>query len=91
MLDGTTARHWGLAPNCDILVTHGPPKDVLDGTYGDPVLAAYVQMVKPKLHVFGHVHIGRGYCTSKNTQFVNAAMVDIGYKPVTDDPFVVEV
>jgi predicted phosphohydrolase len=92
MLDGTTTRHWGYAPKCDILVTHGPPKHVLDGPgYGDPCLASYVQQVKPKLHVFGHVHIGYGQAEAGGTKFVNAAMVDDGYRPFHREPIVVEV
>lgn len=90
MLDGTTARHWGLAPSCDILVTHGPPKHCRDGGCGDPALATYVQWVKPKLHVFGHVHHARGVTDFKDTKYVNAAMVNAAYEPV-HDPIVVEV
>lgn len=45
----------------DILITHTPPKHHLDlpRALGCPHLAAEVQRVKPKLHVFGHVHSGR--------------------------------
>ena len=90
MLDGTTSRHWRYAPNCDILVTHGPPKHVLYSGCGDPILANYVQMIKPKLHVFGHVHIGHGQAEANGTKFVNAAMLNDGYHPV-HEPTVVEV
>lgn len=90
MLDGLSHRHWGLAPDCDILITHGPPKGVLDGTFGDPCLTAYVEAIKPKLHVFGHVHLAHGWCTSKHTIFVNAAMVDDAYRPV-NEPIVVDI
>lgn len=89
MLDGTTSRHWNYAPVCDVLITHGPPRGVLDGGYGDPILENHVRMIKPKLHVFGHVHSSHGYATSKDTQFVNAAMLDAGYRP-GPEPIVVE-
>lgn len=65
----------------DILVTHGPPYGVLDdspadypGRAGDPELRAAVIRVKPKLHVFGHVHFGYGVRPARHTVFVNAAL-----------------
>ena len=90
MLDATTNRHWSLAPTCDILITHGPPKHVLDAGYGDPILAGYVQITKPKLHVFGHVHSAHGVVSSKETLFVNAALLDESYRPAYE-PIVVEI
>ncbi|OAL43598.1 phosphoric ester hydrolase-like protein [Pyrenochaeta sp. DS3sAY3a] len=48
----------------DILVTHTPPKYHLDLPLPDGMgcehLLAEVQRVKPRLHVFGHVHWGAG-------------------------------
>ncbi|KAJ7253765.1 Metallo-dependent phosphatase-like protein, partial [Mycena haematopus] len=49
----------------DILLTHGPPRNILDLTLnkaraGCPALSAVVQKLKPKLHVFGHIHEARG-------------------------------
>lgn len=44
----------------DILVTHTPPKYHLDLEIGCPGLLEEVWRVKPKVHVFGHVHSGRG-------------------------------
>lgn len=90
MLDGTTFRHWNYAPPCDILVTHGAPKGVLDMGCGDPHLRAYVDQVKPMLHVFGHIHLGRGVADVGSTKFVNAAMLDDSYRPV-HEPIVVEI
>lgn len=48
----------------DILVTHGPPLWHLD-LYGLGCrwLLSECWRVKPKLHVFGHVHSGRGFAT----------------------------
>ena len=44
----------------DILVTHGAPKGMLDvvwsGHVGCPVLMRKVQTLKPRVHIFGHVH-----------------------------------
>ncbi|KAJ6491265.1 Metallo-dependent phosphatase-like protein [Mycena vitilis] len=52
-------------PQTDILLTHGPPRNILDFTNGKDragcsALAARVPELKPKLHVFGHIHEARG-------------------------------
>lgn len=45
----------------DILITHGPPRAHLDLlNLGCPGLLAEIWRVKPRLHVFGHVHEGYG-------------------------------
>lgn len=66
------ARHklheiWDLIPeDTDILVTHGPPKGVLDLTENydgtlemcgcSNLFKQVTQRVKPKYHMFGHIH-----------------------------------
>ncbi|KAJ7098249.1 Metallo-dependent phosphatase-like protein [Mycena epipterygia] len=52
-------------PKTDILLTHGPPRNVLDFTNtkdraGCPALSARLPELKPRLHVFGHIHESRG-------------------------------
>ncbi|KAJ7718681.1 Metallo-dependent phosphatase-like protein [Mycena maculata] len=52
-------------PKTDILLTHGPPRDVFDYTNrsdsaGCPALSRRVMELKPKLHAFGHIHEARG-------------------------------
>ncbi|TFB03335.1 putative rhamnogalacturonate lyase C [Trichoderma ghanense] len=49
-----------IPPQTDILVTHCPPKHHMDLGLGDPQLLQEVWRVKPRLHVFGHVHWGYG-------------------------------
>ncbi|OTB03721.1 hypothetical protein M426DRAFT_321427 [Hypoxylon sp. CI-4A] len=44
----------------EILVTHTPPKHHLDLSLGCPNLLREIWAKKPKLHIFGHVHWGRG-------------------------------
>ena len=45
----------------DILVTHSPPKYHLDiADWGDEYLLNELWRVRPKLHVFGHLHAGYG-------------------------------
>lgn len=49
----------------DIVMTHGPPKYILDSTAdgqsaGCEHLRRAIERVKPKLHCFGHIHGGYG-------------------------------
>ena len=44
----------------DVLITHTPPKHHLDLHIGCPSLLSEIWRVKPRLHVFGHVHSGHG-------------------------------
>ena len=77
---------WDLIPNgIDVLVTHGPPKGVLDKTTSgeyvgcDDLMSAISTRVSPKLHVFGHIHEAHGVVSKYGTTFVNAAIVDEHY------------
>ncbi|KAN0118035.1 Metallo-dependent phosphatase-like protein [Russula decolorans] len=50
-----------IPPLTDILITHGPPLAHLDADrYGCYALLFALWHVRPKLHVFGHIHAGRG-------------------------------
>lgn len=52
---------WAKIPeNTDILVTHGPPAHHLALEYGCLALLDAIWRIRPKLHVFGHIHAGRG-------------------------------
>lgn len=44
----------------DVLITHTPPKYHLDVNLGCPSLLSEIWRVKPRLHIFGHVHSGHG-------------------------------
>jgi predicted phosphodiesterase len=79
---------WSKVPEgLDILITHGPPAGVLDRTaYGEQagcqLLAEQVAKVKPRLHVFGHIHPGAGIVERDGTVFCNASVCNEQYKPV---------
>jgi predicted phosphodiesterase len=80
-------RHWDMIPmDTDILVTHGPPLDMLDFAAGRSCgcedLLHKVELVKPKLHVFGHIHYSHGRAEKDGTVFVNASMLNERYNPV---------
>ena len=50
-----------LPVDIDILITHGPPKGHLDLlTLGCPYLLSEIWRVRPRVHIFGHVHEGAG-------------------------------
>lgn len=78
-----------LPVNTDILVTHSPPHGILDMTLrdkhvGDPTLMSILTCLRPKLHVFGHIHeaYGKDFKTLHPTMCVNASHVNRAYKPV---------
>lgn len=79
---------WAKIPHgIDVLVTHGPPAGVLDQTAhgaaaGCADLEEAVARVRPRLHVFGHIHEAYGQRLRKGTLFVNASTCNLGYEPV---------
>ncbi len=87
---------WNKIPRgIDVLVTHGPPMGICDLTYdGEHVgcadLKKVVFRVKPRLHVFGHIHMSGGQQkTEANIKFVNAAVLGEDYK-LARHPIVVD-
>lgn len=72
--------------NTDILITHGPPHGILDEVNGCNVgceeLLLAVQRIKPKYHIFGHIHEGYGQKTIDGTTYINCSHVDGKYRPV---------
>ena len=89
---------WVKIPNdTDILVTHGPPYGILDRVsrtiegQGCKDLLRHVRRVKPKLHVFGHLHDNHGqkFLHGSNILFVNATSCNEAYEPI-NPPIVVE-
>lgn len=79
---------WDLIPeDTDVLITHGPPMGILDktlesGHVGCEELVKAVHRIKPKLHIFGHIHEDHGELRLHGTHFVNAASCNLKYKPV---------
>jgi predicted phosphohydrolase len=86
---------WARVPQgTDVLITHGPPHGILDqvrgGTHlGCEALAERVAAVKPRIHVFGHIHDGFGVVQSTSTLFINASLCDEDYLPI-NRPVVVD-
>lgn len=86
---------WALIPErVDVLITHGPPMGVLDqvphqGAVGCEDLLARVLEVRPRLHIFGHIHEGHGEVERDGIRFVNASICDEAYR-ATYGPRVVD-
>ena len=88
------AEKWRLIPSgIDILVTHSPPAGILDQTerkyrVGSTALREQLLRIKPRLHVFGHIHEAHGQDREEwgnkdgSTTYVNAAHMNRDYKPV---------
>lgn len=89
------AAKWALIPDAvDVLITHGPPAGILDRTTkGEDVgcmdLLRELQRVRPKLHVFGHIHEAYGTLDRDGCRFVNASSCDVRYRPI-QAPIVVD-
>lgn len=70
-----------------ILVTHGPPHGTLDlvargERVGSTALSDRVEKLSHlDLHVFGHVHEGRGVATRAGRMFANVSLLDAAYQP----------
>jgi Icc-related predicted phosphoesterase len=76
-------KHWEMIPqDTDILITHCPPFGILD--FNDKgkhegcqdLLEIVQQKIKPRLHVFGHLHDAHGLDKIGETIFVNASIVN---------------
>ena len=67
----------------DVLITHCPPFGILDFyddfNCGSQDLLLCVQKVKPKLHLFGHIHKEHGITKQGATLFSNAAIMSENY------------
>lgn len=76
------AEKWEVIPeNVDILMTHGPPNGILDRSYdnvncGCELLRKELNRIKPKVHLFGHIHEGFGMQDLEGTTFINGSFCD---------------
>lgn len=84
---------WALIPtNIDILITHGPMFQILDANKdgcpcGSTSLRDHIDRIKPRFHIFGHIHEQGGQQlmykhTGPNTWCANCSYVNERYEPV---------
>jgi Icc-related predicted phosphoesterase len=96
----TIRRKWGRIPDdTDVLITHGPPKGILDmvidrwtGTYeavGCEELLPIVQRIRPRVHIFGHIHAGYGQVTQDGVRYINTSSCNEQYK-IVNAPIVID-
>lgn len=89
--------YWDMIPSdTQVLITHGPVNGYVDMTLrgvnaGCPYLLEKVNdLPKLKLHVCGHIHESYGKTEANGVKFVNASILNYGYK-VQNEPIVVEI
>ncbi|XP_076311521.1 metallophosphoesterase domain-containing protein 1-like isoform X1 [Tachypleus tridentatus] len=82
-------KKWNKIPtDVDVLITHTPPVGhgdyCLIGVHAGCVelLNTVQNRVKPKYHVFGHIHEGYGITTDDKTIFVNCSTCNTNYIPI---------
>lgn len=75
---------FGIPSDVDIIITHNPPLNILAANEGCEVLWKTIEMKRPAIHCFGHIHSHRGIKKSEksNVLYINAANVDKFRKPV---------
>ena len=85
---------WDLIPDdTDVLITHGPPHGIRDQCPDmhdrkeiihvgcELLVPAIFDRVRPKLHIFGHIHEGSGVEGRDGIIFVNASICTANYNP----------
>lgn len=78
-------------PHTDVLITHTPPYGIGDTIKGDSYhlgsesLLERIREVKPKIHIFGHIHTGQKWTRENGTDYFNVSVLDdryeLAYKP----------
>lgn len=88
-------KKWdAISRDADVLITHAPPWQILDVPYmsnqhaGCPNLRIEVEILRPKVHCFGHIHAGYGKIQTPHTCFVNAC---ISNGPKLNPPIILEI
>ena len=91
------AKFAMIPDDTDILVTHGPPKGMLDRSIagiqcGSQSLTNKIHRLQLRVHVFGHIHEAYGkedcfipaynYIGMCDCRFINCSHVNERYKPV---------
>lgn len=97
MLNDNALREiWKMIPDdTDIVISHSPPHGILDLTdggcnAGSLSLLNRIKEIKPKLHVFAHIHEGYGKYTDYVTDFINASQMSSTYD-LENKPIILEI
>jgi len=79
------SKVWDKIPmDTDILITHGPPYGILDYTSYKQYVGCWdlgyrIEEIKPKYHIFGHIHHSSGVEVINNTTYVNCSVLNDKY------------
>lgn len=79
-------NYYNIHGPVDILLTHGPAF----GNYGSKQLLERINIVKPKLHLFGHIHYQYGICHNNGTYFCNGSSVTEDSSKIVNKPIVIK-
>jgi Icc-related predicted phosphoesterase len=85
------AAKWAAIPEeIDVLITHGPPEGLGDrsstgGRSGCADLRTRVREVRPRLHLFGHIHEDGGVFRDMDTCFANVTTWECERPPTVLD------
>lgn len=78
----------------DVLITHSPAYGILDYddsiNYGDKQLLTKVMELRPKLHLFGHIHRQHSIISMDGITFSNGAIMSDDYTNL-QSPFILEI
>lgn len=95
--DPEARRIWRNIPEkVDILVTHAPPRGFRDFSIaendnsGCKALREKVLSVKPRFHIFGHIHESYGIEHYEGLVFINASLTN-GSEEIVNKPVVFEI
>ena len=81
-------EHWRYLPtDIDVLITHTPPLGILDRSsarvpLGCEALLRRVRELRPKYHIFGHIHASYGRLEWEGTIYLNASIMNSYLGPV---------
>lgn len=82
---------WSRIPQAlDVLVTHAPPHGIGDrgpvpGRLGCEDLRARIDIARPRLHLFGHIHQDGGFWSIGRTHFANVTTWECERPPTVID------
>ncbi len=92
-------KFWKRTPECDVLVTHGPPRGIHEACpehVGCPELLAAVTRIQPRVHLHGHIHEHFSsrqdftWANNRKTLFANISALDAQYR-MAAEPLVFDI
>ena len=89
-LTGAYEQHiHRIPPDTDILISHQPPLGIRDFSgnihWGNYALLQQITRIKPRIHLFGHIHDARGIEEVDSILYANSALVNDRYE-LTQEP-----